>query len=326
MKFRTETEVRPFNRKIGYASRMLTIGSCFADNMAAELLRAKFRVEANPAGVLFNPQSIARTLRLFELKSEIREEELTESDGRFFDYRFHGSFAARTAHEAAAKMNRAVERGHAALAECDTVIITFGTAWVYILNRTAEAVANCHKQPAALFTRKRLSVNEIVDLYTPLLQTVLKGRHVIFTISPVRHLSDGADENFLSKATLKLAVAELVEHFENADYFPAYEILNDDLRDYRFYADDLVHPSSQAVAYIREKFFGAALDPSTINLLPQVEKITAAASHRPTEPGSEQAKVFARNMLAKISELEKSACPPDLSVERRYFENLAVTE
>lgn len=326
MKFRTEIEVTPFDRKISYRSRILAVGSCFADNMAEALRRAKFSVAANPAGVMFNPESIARTLRMFELKRPVREEELTCSGGRWFDYRFHGSLAAPTAHEAVEKMNAALGEGHRALAGSDTVIITFGTAWVYILNRTGEVVANCHKQPSALFTRKRLTVSEIIDLFTPLLEGMLKDRLVIFTVSPVRHLGDGADENFLSKATLKVAVAELVARFGNAVYFPAYEIVNDDLRDYRFYADDLVHPSAQAIAYIREKFFGAALDSTALALLPQVEKIVAAAGHRPAESGGEAQRHFAESMLAKIAEAEKAAAAPDLSAERRHFENLVVKE
>lgn len=323
VKFRTEIEIKPFGRKISYGSRILAVGSCFADNIAAALGSAKFNITANPAGVMFNPDSIARTLRMFEAGCTICESDLAESGERFFDYRFHGSFAARTAAEALAKMNAAVKDGQRSLNESDTVIITFGTAWVYILNSTGEVAANCHKQPSSLFTRKRLSVNDITALFTPLLEGTLKEKNVIFTVSPVRHIGDGFDENFLSKATLKLAVAELVEKFDNATYFPAYEIMNDDLRDYRFYADDLVHPSAQAVTYIREKFFAAALDDSTLALLPQVEKIVAAANHRITDAGAATARQFASTMLTKIAELEKSPAAPDLSSERSHFERLA---
>ena len=323
MRFRTEIEPTPFERKIGYRSRLLAIGSCFADNMAGALQHAKFNVTANPAGVLFNPESIAGTLRLFASGAGIRPEELTESGGRWFDYRFHGSLSASSPEEAAAKMNAAAAAGREALAACDTVIITFGTAWVYVLNSTGETVANCHRQPSALFTRRRMTVAEIVDGFSRLLETVLEGKHVIFTVSPVRHTGDGADQNFLSKATLKLAVAELVERYGNADYFPAYEILNDDLRDYRFYADDLVHPSAQAVAYIREKFFDAALDNDAVANLPQVEKIAAAAAHRPFNPDSEEYRAFCRNALAQIAELERRIDGIDFSAERAYFASAA---
>lgn len=319
MKFRTETEVAPFAHKIGHGSRLLAIGSCFADNMAAALARAKFRVTANPAGVLFNPVSIARTLRIFDSCTEVRPEELQQSGDRFFDYRFHGSLAGSSAAETAAKISDVVKVGHEALGSCDTVIITFGTAWVYELNATGEVVANCHKQSAALFTRRRLSVGEIAAEFSELLETLLKGRHVIFTVSPVRHLGDGADENFLSKATLKLAVAELVGRYDNALYFPAYEIMNDDLRDYRFYADDMVHPSPQAVAYIREKFFGAALTEHAASLVPRIERIAAAASHRPFDPHSEAFRTFCRRTLDDIAALENEESLLDFAAEKQYF-------
>lgn len=323
MKFRTEVEVGPFRRKIGYGSRILAVGSCFADNMAAAMQRAKFSVAANPTGVVFNPASIALALRMFSRPAAVTPDELRQSGGRFFDFRFHGSLSGSDAGSTAAKINRAVEAGSKALAEADTIIITFGTAWVYTLNETGEVVANCHRQPASIFTRKRLTVSDIVDTFSELLQTVMCGRHIIFTISPVRHLGDGADENFLSKATLKLAVAELVARFENADYFPAYEILNDDLRDYRFYADDLVHPSSQAVAYIREKFFAAALDSRTLELLPRVERAAAAAGHRPSDTESEEYRSFCRARLADIAALESECGAPDFSAERAYFSQFA---
>ena len=319
MKFRTEVDLPPFERKIGYGNRLFAIGSCFADNMAEALLRAKFRVTANPAGVLFNPASIAQTLQIFYKQEPIAENELCECDGRAFDYRFHGSLSGCSATECATKINRAIELGHKALNEADTVIITFGTAWIYILNETGETVANCHKQPSALFTRKRMTVSEITETFTALFDTVLKDKFVIFTVSPVRHLGDGADENFLSKATLKLAVAELVERFGNAAYFPAYEILNDDLRDYRFYADDLVHPSSQAVEYIRQKFFAAALDAQALDTLPRIEKIMAAAQHRPSDPHSRRYAEFCEAQTALIDTLEKEVEGLDMSAERNHF-------
>ena len=322
MKFRTEVDIRPFDRKTGYASRILAIGSCFADKMAAALARAKFRITANPAGVLFNPASIEQTIRMFGDGTTVSAAELQYAEGRFFDYRFHGSLSGPSAEDTAAKINGALSAGHRALCESDTVIITFGTAWIYELNATGCTVANCHKQPASLFTRRRLSVGQITDSFSALLGTLLKDKTVIFTVSPVRHSGDGADENFTSKATLKLAVAELVEKFENALYFPAYEILNDDLRDYRFYADDLVHPSAQAIEYIREKFFAAALEPKALAILPQIEKVTAAAAHRPLDPRSEQFRAFCRASLQTALKLENETEGLDLAAEREYFTSM----
>lgn len=323
MKFRTEVQPKPFRIKFGYGSRLLAIGSCFADYMAQALAEAKFNVTANPAGVLFNPASIARTLRIFDAGTQVTPQQLTSAGGRFFDYRFHGSLADSDPRQAAEKINRAVNIGHEALKKCDTVIITLGTAWVYVLEADGEIVANCHKQPATLFTRRRLSIDEIVEDMASLFETLLKGRHVILTVSPVRHAGDGAEENFLSKAILKCAAAELAERFPDVDYFPAYEIMNDDLRDYRFYAEDMVHPSPQAVEYIREKFFAAALDNLSAEALPRVAKIVAAAAHRPLDPDSAEFRAFARTSLAALGRLQSEIEGLDLEAERRYFESFA---
>jgi len=304
MKFRTETDIRPFADKIGYDNYILALGSCFADNMSKILRQAKFRVVSNPTGVLFNPASIAQTLHRFESGREATSGELRESGGRWFGYDFHGSLSAETPEKALGNINAAIAAGSKALHECDRVIITFGTAWVYVLNETGHIVANCHKQPSAQFIRRRMTVDEIIGMFIPIIEGMFAKKKIIFTVSPVRHLGDGADENFLSKATLKLAVAELVERYDNAYYFPAYEILNDDLRDYRFYADDLVHPSLQAIEYIREKFFDAALSEQAKMLLPRVEKIVAAAAHRPHNPDSDAYREFCRRTLEEIRTLD----------------------
>ncbi len=318
MKFRTEVDVKPFDAKIGYGSRLFAIGSCFADNMSAILKQAKFHITANPTGVLFNPASIANTIQRLEQGTHVTADQLNESNGIWFCYDFHGSFSAATAGEALEKMNTAIDTGAQALAESDCAIITLGTAWVYELKGTGRVVANCHKQPSSGFVRRRLGVDEIVGLLSPLMEGVLKDKHVIFTVSPVRHLGDGADENFLSKATLKLAVAEIVNRYTSADYFPAYEILNDDLRDYRFYADDLVHPSAQALAYIREKFTAAAMTAETVAQVQQIGKIVDAASHRPLNAQSEAFRTFCRRNIEAINAIGGAA---DLTEERRHFES-----
>ncbi len=185
------------------------------------------------------------------------------------------------------------------LAEADYVLVTFGTAWVYEENGCV--VANCGKRPAHLFTRRRLSVEEIVERFDGLMRGVLRDKQVIFTVSPVRHLKDGFEENSLSKAILRLAVAEIVaRHRATAQYFPAFETLNDDLRDYRFYGPDLAHPSDEAVEYIWEKFAAAALGPETLKLLPLIEGIVRATEHRPFAPDAEEHARFRRTMLERM--------------------------
>lgn len=272
MKFRTEIEVTPFECKIDHTRRGFSVGSCFADRIAARLRQAKFPVTANPTGVLYNPASIADLL------------ESTPGE----------------------------------LAAADWVLVTFGTAWVYEEN--GRVVANCGKRPAHLFTRRRLSVDEITARFDGLLRGSLQNKQVIFTVSPIRHLKDGFEENSLSKATLRLAIAEIVaKNQDTTQYFPAFEIVNDDLRDYRFYGADLVHPSGQAVDYIWEKFAGAAFSAETQKLLRQIDEIVKATLHRPFGPDTEQHAAFRRSMLERTHELAAGHPEVDLSAEIDFF-------
>ncbi|MDE6623887.1 MAG: GSCFA domain-containing protein [Alistipes sp.] len=311
MKFRTEIEPMRLAATIGYENRILTLGSCFAEHIAGQLAAAKFRVVSNPTGILFNPLSVVAALRGYA--APVRREELHTDGERWFHYGFHGDFSDRDPAAALRRMNEAREAGAAALAAADRVIVTFGTAWVY--ERQGEVVANCHRRPAAEFVRRRLTVGEIVEAVAGAVEGALAGKRIILTVSPVRHLGDGLAGNALSKAVLRLAAEELAARCGEVEYFPAFEILTDDLRDYRFYADDLVHPAPQAVAYIREKFFEAALSAGARQVLPEVEAVVAAAAHRPRDPRSEAHRSLCRRMLERIAALPEV----DFSVESAYF-------
>lgn len=247
MKFRTEIEIAPLEVKIGYENRVLTLGSCFAEHIAGRLAGAKFPVAANPSGILFNPLSVATAIRSYTDSAPVGRGELGFDGEVWYHFGFHGDFSAPTADKALRRMNAARQSGADALRTADRIVLTFGTAWVY--ERDGAVVANCHRRPAAEFFRRRLSVDEIVDTYSELIAGPLAGKQIILTVSPVRHLGDGLAGNAASKATLRLAAEELTQRFGHVAYFPAYEILTDDLRDYRFYADDLVHPAPQAVTY-----------------------------------------------------------------------------
>lgn len=313
MKFRTEIEIAPLGTKIGYENRILALGSCFAEHIAGRLAQAKFRVTTNPSGILFNPLSIAATLRSYAEQSPVQHSELGFDGELWFHYGFHGSFSAPEAGQALAAMNAARQVGAEALCTADRLVLTFGTAWVY--ERDGRVVANCHRQPAAEFTRRRLSVGEIVAEFSDLIAGPLAGKEVILTVSPVRHLGDGLEGNAVSKAALRLAAEELAERHAGVHYFPAYEILNDDLRDYRFYADDLVHPAPQAVEYVWEKFSAAALSDQARRLLPDVRHIVVAAAHRPRNPQSEAYREFCRRRLEEIARLPQI----DFQTEAKYF-------
>lgn len=311
MKFRTEIEIAPLDVRFGYENRTLALGSCFASHIADRLARARFHVTANPTGILFNPLSIAAAVRAFG--TEVRREELQHDAERWFHFGFHGDFAAPTAEEALRRMNAARRAGAGALRAADRVILTLGTAWVY--EREGEVVANCHRRPAAEFTRRRLPVAEIVETLAALIEGPFASKEVLLTVSPVRHLGDGLAGNAVSKATLRLAAEELAGGFRNVAYFPSYEILMDDLRDYRFYADDLVHPAPQAVEYVWERFVAAALTGEARKLQPAVEEIVAAAAHRPRDPQSRAHRDFCRRQLERIAALEG----PDFRAEEEYF-------
>ena len=313
MKFRTEIEIAPLGTKIGYENRILALGSCFAEHIAGRLAQAKFRVTANPSGILFNPLSIAAALRSYAGENPVRHSELGFDGELWFHYGFHGSFSAPEADQALAAMNAARKSGAEALRAADRIVLTFGTAWVY--EHDGAVVANCHRRPAAEFSRRRLSVEEIVETFAELIEGPLAGKQIILTVSPVRHTGDTLAGNAVSKATLRLAAEQLTERFKCSAYFPAFEILTDDLRDYRFYADDLVHPAPQAVAYVWEKFAPAVLTDEALRLLPEAEAIVAAAAHRPRNPQGEAHRAFCRRQLERIAALPEM----DFQSETAYF-------
>ena len=314
MKFRTEIEIAKFAEGIDHTQKVFALGSCFAENISERLARAKFSVATNPFGVLFNPSSIANAIERLDNARNFAVCDIEAGRESYFSYDAHSSLDGKSHTEAFANLNRAVAQGAKALQDADWVILTFGTAWVY--EREGKVVANCHKQPAKEFERRRLSVTEIVERYSPLFEGVLRGKKVVLTVSPVRHIGDGLQENSVSKATLRLAVEELVAKYENAHYFPSYEILIDDLRDYRYYADDLAHPSNMAVEYVWEIFCKAMLSPKAQELLPRIAQIVAAAEHRPFNPEGEEHKVFCRKMLERMKALSEI----DFSLEKSVFE------
>ena len=239
MKLQTVVDIAPSKWKIGYEDKILLLGSCFSDEIGEQMKQRYLHVTCNPFGTLYNPLSIAQALTMTEMP------DLVEHEGLWHAMSHHGSFSRADKEEAESVIRTSIETMQHALHEASVVIVTFGTAWVY--EKDGAVVGNCHKLPENCFTRRRLTVEEIVAAWKPILAQY-PDKHWLFTVSPIRHIRDGLHENQLSKATLLQAVEQL------GDYFPSYEIMLDELRDYRFYADDLVHPSSLAVNYIWERF------------------------------------------------------------------------
>jgi len=242
MKLQTIVDITPSKWKIGYEDKILMLGSCFSDEIGEQMAQRYLHVTCNPFGTLYNPLSIAQAINL---QSPISNLQLVYHEGLWHSMAHHGSFSRADKSEAENVIRASIETMQKALHEASVVIVTFGTAWVY--EKDGKIVGNCHKLPESCFTRRRLTVEEIVEAWKPILAQY-PDKHWLFTVSPIRHIRDGLHENQLSKATLLQAVEQL------GDYFPSYEIMLDELRDYRFYADDLVHPSSLAVNYIWERF------------------------------------------------------------------------
>lgn len=326
MQFRTTIEIKPFDRRIDHSQTILSLGSCFASNVAERLSRAKFCVISSPTGILFNPESIAATLDRFDAVARgdngalPAAEDLAYGNERWFSYDFHSDFSATDATDALAAMQEAVRHGAQALKDAQVAIITFGTAFVFRNKQSGDVVANCHKQPQALFQREMMSAEQIAARYISLMQGPLAGKQVIFTVSPVRHLADGLEQNSLSKATLRVAVDLIQKACPNAYYFPSYEIVMDELRDYRFYADDMTHPSRMAIDYIWERFGEVAFSDKTKALNERIERIVKASEHRPFNRNGQEYKAFCRTQREKITQLESEHPSVCMAKEKEFFD------
>lgn len=295
MKLQTVIDIKPSEWKIGYEDKILMLGSCFADAIGEQMIQRRLHVTCNPFGTLYNPLSIVRAIdyqsSVINYQSQIP---LIFHDGLWHSMAHHGSFSRTGKEEAEQAVRDSVETMQKAMQEATVVIVTFGTAWVY--EKDGEVVGNCHKLPENEFVRRRLSVEEIVAAWKPVLERY-PDKHWLFTVSPIRHIKDGLHENQLSKATLFMAIDQLLNQsvslkdglsalrseFSQAKpvYYPSYEIVLDELRDYRFYADDLVHPSSLAINYIWERFVDTFCTPNTRNEMTVQHKRWKFENHIP---------------------------------------------
>ena len=311
--------------RIGYNDKLMLAGSCFTENIGEKFNFLKFNVNINPFGIIYNPFSISKSLLRLINANPYSKDDLIEHHEQWCSFDHHSRFSGNTPEEALEKINNRLACSHNFLKESTYLIITFGTAWIWERKETGEIVSNCHKFPASDFKRIRLSPGEIIEEYREVLMKLWNfnpGLKVIFTISPVRYLKDGAWENQLSKATLQLAVGRLLSGFgENrCFYFPAYEIMMDELRDYRFYASDLIHPNQIAIDHIWEKFMNCFMDEQTYDLSKITAKITKAKLHRPFNKNTESYKKFIVSALAEIEKITTSFPSLNFDEEKRDFE------
>jgi len=286
MKLYSEVHCEKFS-PLSRGANICVIGSCFADAIGERLDDAGFSVLRNPFGTLYNPASIAAAVKRLDSGLPFTQEDCVEMGagaGRVCSFAHHTRFARPTAEAFLANANACLAADSAAWAKCDRVLVTLGTAWVWrALEQPGQpVVANCLKRPAREFAHELLSVEACVSLLREMIDAH-PGKHFLFTVSPIRHLGDGAHANTLSKSVLHLAVQQILQA-GRVEYFPAYEILLDELRDYRFYADDLVHPSDTAIQLIWERFLDACTDPADRAAILADERASRAARHRPLLP------------------------------------------
>ena len=284
MKFKTEISVSPSDFKVLHTCRIAMQGSCFAENIASKFINAGFSVDLNPFGIAYNPSSLSQNLNRLLDNRFFSVDELFKDNNIYHSFSHHSRFSGTDSNEVLAKINSRLEQSSAFLRTAGLLVITFGTAYVYRLQSTGAVVSNCHKLPAKFFTYNRLTIDEIIRQWDDLilrLQTFNPSLRILFTVSPIRHLKDGAHENQLSKSILLLSIDELLRNHSHCSYFPAYEIVLDDLRDYRFYTEDMLHPSSQAIDYVWEKFTEAWFDRETLKKANEFEKMNKSHKHIP---------------------------------------------
>ncbi|MEL6924823.1 MAG: GSCFA domain-containing protein [Bacteroidota bacterium] len=312
--------------RFDHSDRIVSIGSCFAQNMGHRLQAQKFKLLLNPFGILYNPISIHRCLQKLLSGAPLSKDSLFQHRGLWQHFDFHSQLAHADFSSAFRQMNHAIENGHEELKHCTRLILTFGTAYVYHSNTRGHIVANCHKVAATQFERKRLDEASIVAMLGSTLEqltTQLPSLQIVLTVSPVRHIKDGFENNQRSKAILLLACETLSQQHANVHYFPAYELLMDDLRDYRFYEKDMLHPNETAQQYIWQHFQKAYFSESTISLNKQITSILKASLHRPLHPEARtELRTFAERQLQKIAQVKNGNTLLDFSKEEGHFTSL----
>lgn len=304
MKFRTEVEIPHSEKKIQISDAIFSIGSCFATEISQRLTDGQFQTLNNPFGTIFNPWAVNNSIKNIRDCKTYTEEDLVLYQDEYISLHHHTSFNTDSAQKTLEKINEKVAKANAFLKKTNWVIVTYGTSYVYEFLPQNILVANCHKIPQKFFKKRFLSHEELttsIRQSIEYLQDICKDDvQILFTLSPVRHTKDGFVENNLSKAKLLTAIHEVIPNYSFCHYLPVYEIVTDDLRDYRFYKEDLIHPNCQAIEYIGEKFEKAYFSEESINFLQENFKIKQALEHRPKDETSDKYKEFLAQTQEKI--------------------------
>lgn len=307
--FRTVVSPIQSSHKMGISDKILTIGSCFADTIGNRLQSTKLRALPNPFGVVYNPHSIFKAIRYAIANESPEAGTFLQHQGVFLNYDFHSEVSALQPEHLRVQLKEIIGTSHHFLADAQWLIITLGTAWVYTRSDTSEIVANCHKQPQALFKKSLMTQRQIMNSFDSCYRELMQFNptiRIILTVSPVRHVKDTLELNSVSKAVLRASCHTIVQEHPEITYFPAYEIMLDDLRDYRFYQPDMIHPSPVAEDYIWEKFRDMFLSPSLKEFIQTWDQIQQAMDHRPFHPRSVAHQAFLTELLKKLETLKET--------------------
>jgi hypothetical protein len=320
--FRTIVEIPESPNKISYRSVIMLIGSCFSDYMGERLLYHKFNALLNPFGVLFNPASIARSINIIIERKLLMPQELIFHNGQWISLNHYTGFSHPNQQVCLNRINKGITETHQNLKNADFLFITFGTAWVYTYNESGDIVANCHKIPASSFTRRLLQPQEIIDFFSDLLKALKQFNnklHIVFTLSPVRHWKDGAVSNQQSKAILHYAIQSIIERHPYSAYFPVYEIFMDELRDYRFYGTDMLHPAESGINYIWKRFVDTFIEKESLPLMNKLASLMKAYNHKPNNPDDPAFIEFLQSTLSGMEELSNSNPFIDFTTEKEIL-------
>ncbi len=324
MNFKLDFDIPPIPHPISIKDPIILTGSCFAENIQEKFEYYKFNSLCNPNGILFNPLSIANSINSYCTATATPDSLLFEADGIWHSWWHHGSIMGYDKTELETKIKEVNLLAHAKLKHAQWLVITWGSAYAYELISNNLLVANCHKVPAHQFKKRLLSVDEITNEYLNLfekLNSFNPNLKIMLSISPVRYTRDGLHENNLSKATLQLSLNELMKHNSKLVYFPAYEIVNDELRDYRFFEQDFAHPNKLAIDYVWKRFTETCLSNGTINYLRAVEPLLRARQHRPIHANSLAHQQFKTDLLRKTEKLQEEYPDINLQEEIAYFKS-----
>lgn len=328
MKFRSEFDIQKLEQNITHQHKLMLVGSCFTENIGDKLRKQKFRVYENPNGILFNPVSVSEAIINVIENKLYTQDDLFNYNEAWHSWQHHSRFSGITVKEALERINATTNEAHQFLQQADYLLVTLGSAWIYTLTEKAPnaqigtVAANNHKAPSDWFEKKLLRVDQAILVLATMLDRLgafNPNIKIIFTISPVRHLREGAVNNNRSKAVLIQAVHDLCERLKHLFYFPAYELVIDDLRDYRFYAEDLVHPNYYATQYVWEKFMETCMNEETRKLMQDITDINTAFNHKPFNPTSNQHKLFLSNYYNKTQVLQQQNEYLNFAKELAYF-------